>query len=375
MRNILISTLGTSLIGNISYSDNTDLKKLFETKNAKGLAVELCKILPDDRLCGAEINSINSIVEKGYLGKKSVLKMLTSDTENGRFIGEVLSSYFKSSKNKNRFENVDYEVVEGLTDEDVTSFKSNGLKNLVRLICETVRKHDSGHILINATGGYKAQISFAGMIGQALEIPVCYMFERFAEVIELPPQPVSFDLSLWLDNAEIFYDLDDGIETDKILDLPDKRFDSLVEDIQEGKEHLYALSPAGLLFHESFRYRFSQQASAVLPKTSPIPVEKKKIKYEDDNKGKHAGLENYLDKIKTVPYVDAIYTHYYNPDLTRPNRFRKSSKGTENQLEGWFSSAGALTKFDIITTAETSRELHACIADLNERFDQGKSWR
>ncbi len=93
MRNILISTLGTSLIGNISYSDNSVLKKLFESKNAKGIAVELCRIQPDERLCGAEINSINSIVEKGYLAKKSVLKMLTSDTKNGRFIGEVLSYY------------------------------------------------------------------------------------------------------------------------------------------------------------------------------------------------------------------------------------------------------------------------------------------
>ena len=344
------------------------MKRLLKTKNAKGLAVELCKVLPDERLCGAEINSINSIVEKGYLDKRSVLKLLTSDTENGRFIAEVLYHYFENSKNKNRFEDVDYEMVEGLTDEDVKSFKNVGLKNLVRLICEAVRSYSSDPILINATGGYKAQISFAGMIGQALEIPVCYMFERFAEVIELPPLPVSFDLSLWLDNAELFYDLDAGIETDNMLDLPDKRYDSLVEHIQEGKKHLYALSPTGLLFHESFRYRFNKQASAILPKSSAIPVEKKKIRYEDDNKGKHSGLENYLNKIKTVSYVDGIYTHYYNPDLTKPNRFRKSSKGVENQLEGCFSNAGALTKFDIITTAKKPQELQACMVDLNERF-------
>ncbi len=368
MRNILISTLGTSLIGNISYSDNSVLKKLFENKNAKGIAVELCKIPPNERLCGAEINSINSIVEKGYLAKKSILKLLTSDTENGRFIGEVLSCYYKNSKNKNKFENVDFEVVQGLTDEDVKIFKNEGLKNLVRLICETVRSYGPDSILINATGGYKAQISFAGMIGQALEIPVCYMFEKFAEVIELPPQPVSLDLSLWLDNAKIFYDLVDDIETKKPLDLPDKRFDSLVEHIQEGGKHLYTLSPTGLLFHESFRYRFKQQASKFLPKPSVIPVEKIKIRYEDNNKGKHKGLENYLNKIKEISYVNDIYTHYYNPDLTKPNRFRKSSKGIENQLEGWFCNAGALTKFDIITTAETSRELQACMVDLNEQF-------
>ena len=55
-------------------------------------------------------------------------------------------------------------------------------------------------IAINATGGYKAQISFAGMIGQALGIPVYYLFEKFSKVIKLPPQPVALDLSLWLEN-------------------------------------------------------------------------------------------------------------------------------------------------------------------------------
>ncbi|MEA2059529.1 MAG: hypothetical protein U9P10_03190 [Thermodesulfobacteriota bacterium] len=71
----------------------------------------------------------------------------------------------------------------------------------MRIIGEIVRAYGSEQILINATGGYKAQISFAGMIGQALDIPVCYMFERFAEVIELPPQPVSLDLGFWIENA------------------------------------------------------------------------------------------------------------------------------------------------------------------------------
>ncbi len=58
MRNILISALGASLIGNISYSDNSVLKKLFKSKNVKGIAIELCRIQLDERLCGAEINSI-----------------------------------------------------------------------------------------------------------------------------------------------------------------------------------------------------------------------------------------------------------------------------------------------------------------------------
>jgi len=373
MRDILICTVGTSLIGNIEHSDNPKLKKLYEDKNAKGLAVELCGVSSDARLCGAEINSINSIIEKGHLTSKNLLKLLVSDTESGKFIGQVLKQYFGNARNRNRFEEVDCEVVEGLTDTDVYRFKTEGLRNLVRKIGDTALKYTSNRILINATGGYKAQISFAGMIGQALDIPVCYLFERFTEVIELPPQPVSFDLSFWLEYSDFFFDLDEIIDTGKKLELTDDRFAALVEHIEEDCKYLYTLSPTGQLFHESLQHHFRRQRDCLLPAPCAVPVGKRKIRFEDSNKGKHSGLENYLKKIIEVPYVKEIYTHYYNPNLTRKNTFRKSSKGIDSQIEGWFCNAGALTKFDIITTSVRISEQRACLIDLRERFPAPKA--
>ena len=115
--------------------------------------------------------------------------------------------------------------------------------------------------------------------------------------------------------------------------------------------------------------------SWLFPQTSDpcdVPVGKRNIRFEDSNKGKHPGLENYLKKVIEVPYVKEIYTHYYNQDLPRKNTFRKSSKGVANQIEGWFSNAGALTKFDIITTSARISELHTCLIDLRERFPAPK---
>lgn len=369
MRDILVCTVGTSLIGNIIRSNDLDLKKCYEENNSQGIAVELCRHAPDDRLCGAEINSINSIIEKCHLTSRGALKLLVSDTDEGQFIGRVLCQYYKSSKNKSRFEVADFEVIEGLNDVDVNRFRNEGLRNLVRHISKTVKQYSSERILINATGGYKAQISFAGMIGQALEIPVCYLFEKFSEVIQLPPQPVSLDLSFWLEYVDLFFQLDSSFEADEIFELPDERFQSLIENIEVNGQYLYSLSPIGQLFHESLQYRFNQQRSILLPASSSIPVKKRKIRYEDSNKGKHKGLEQYLEKVKPVSYLKEIYTHYYNPDLTKPNTFRKSAKGLPGQVEGWFSNNGSLTKFDIITTAKTPQALQACIVDLNERFD------
>lgn len=367
MRDILICTVGTSLIGNLKRGAAGPAAAL-DAGNARRLAVELAGMNPGDRILGAEINSVDSIVRQGLLSAPGALHLLVSDTDDGRFTGETLKAYFRSPRQAHRFETAVYRVVEGLTDSDPGRFKNEGLRNLVRLIADVVRKNGPERVLINATGGYKAQISFAGLIGQALGVPVCYMFERFSEVIELPPQPVSFDLRFWLDNASVFYELDSGLITDS-PDFPgDERFETLVEKIPENENYLVALSAAGQLFHESFRMRFQKDKTALLPPPCGLDPEDKKIVYEDKNANKHAGLKTHLERIMETPYVKRIFTHYYNPSLPRPNRFRKSAKGESSQVEGWYSFAGATTKFDITTTAATPEQQSACIVDLMERF-------
>jgi len=134
-----------------------------KTHNAQGLAIALPNFSPDSRICGAEINSVWSIVKDGLIQDRKHLIFLVSDTDEGRFTGDVLSKYYKSSKNPARFEEVETRVVEGLTANDVNRFRNEGLRNLVRRISEVVRKvGDSSRVLINATGGYKAQISLRG---------------------------------------------------------------------------------------------------------------------------------------------------------------------------------------------------------------------
>jgi putative CRISPR-associated protein (TIGR02619 family) len=334
------------------------------SQNAKGIALELMKNAPDNRLNGAEINSIHSIIAGKRLSRLENIIFLVSDTADGELTGRILNHFYESPRNAERFASVSVKSVKGLSDQDVKRFRNEGLRNLVRLIGEEARLKGSERLVINATGGYKAQISFAGMIGQALEIPVCYLFERFSEVIELPPQPVSLDLTFWLDYVELFFDLDEGLESGEPFSLPDERFATLVDNLEIGKHHLTGLSPTGQLFHETFRHRFSNCSSFLLPPDSEIPPENKKIRYEDDNRGKHKGLENFLDKLRQLPYIKEIYTHYYNPSLNVPIRFRKSAKGLAGQVEGIFSNAGATTKFDIVTTARNNRQLQACIADL-----------
>ncbi len=363
MRNVLICTVGTSLKGNLQRANDKKLSEFLAEGNVKGLSLELSAIEAEDHLSGAEINSITSILKKGLLSKRDYLYLLVSDTEDGILIGDVLEAYYGRRQNPRCFDHVQNRVIEGLSDESPHRFRTEGLRNLVKTIAEVVRRHGSQAILINATGGYKAQISFAGMIGQALEIPVCYLFERFSEVIELPPQPVSLDLSFWLENAELFFDLAQDDAKNNPVEK-DERFSSLVDEIDEDGEKIISLSPTGQLFHETFQYRFLQQREALLPPDSGLTPKDKGIKYEDKNKGKHSGLNVYLDRILQAHYVIRIFTHYYNPALSLKNYSRASSKGDLSQIEGGYSDGKATTKFDVVTTAKNEMARNAAMVDL-----------
>jgi len=365
MRNVLICTVGTSLKGNLARAEDRRFGELLAGGNVKGLSIALSEVESEDRLAGAEINSITSILKKGLLEGRDYLYLLVSDTEDGNLVGAILKAYYRRGRNPLFFQNVHMRVIKGLSDDSPHRFRTEGLRNLVKAIAEIVRRHGSPLILINATGGYKAQISFAGMIGQALEIPVCYLFERFSEVIELPPQPVSLDLTFWLEHADLFFDL----ARDEARENPtekDERFSSLVDEIGADGEKIIGLSPTGQLFHEAFQYRFSQQKKALLPQDSSLAPEEKIIKYEDGNRGRHRGLQAYLERICRLKYVTRIQTYYHNPDLPLKNYFRLPARGDITCIEGGYSDGKGTTKFTVVTTAGDELERKAAMVDLND---------
>lgn len=363
MRNALICTVGTSLLNNIVNSDNSGIKEALEQENYKKVVLSLMEHKPSKRICGAEINSNTSIFEKRLMEHRIFLYLLLSDTDDGNKIGNILKKYYLDNRNPLGFQQVTCITIDGLTDANSHKFKSIGLKNLVKEISKIARDRFSDHVLINATGGYKAQISFAGMIGQALQIPVCYLFEKFSEIIELPPQPISFDLSFWLENVALFYRLSD-YTTDIDVRSMDERFTTLIDHVEENGQTLVCLSATGQLFHETFSHHFSRQKYRFLPPDSGIDPKNKIVKYEDTNSRRHHGLEDYLNKLRRVHYVKRIYTHYFNPNLPLKNHFKPSAKGDYSQVEGIFSDGKGTTKFDLVTTAKSALERDAILADL-----------
>src|SRR5947209_14047694 len=102
---ILICTVGTSFFRpNLEELQNKlaqgtiddKLKPLvlaYQQRDWTALAREFARLAPGDRVCGAEINSIASMIDKGYVPSRCGLFFLHSETDDGRRIGALLKAY------------------------------------------------------------------------------------------------------------------------------------------------------------------------------------------------------------------------------------------------------------------------------------------
>src|SRR5439155_4048736 len=119
--------------------------------------------------------------------------------------------------------------VPDLQDRDPRLFRTRGLRNLAREICAVIRQRSAVACAIDATGGYKAQIAIAVLLGQALGVPVYYKHEHFSEIIAFPPLPVAFDFTVWMRASGLLFGLArEPRPADEHADDWDERCESLV---------------------------------------------------------------------------------------------------------------------------------------------------
>jgi len=237
-------------------------KKFYESKNWAQLAKQLVLLPPDLRLCGAEINSIEAMIRKKFLGdERNRLILLVSDTDDGNATGSILKAYFEDSRCPIQFKNCEYRAVAGLQDKNPLAFRTEGLTNLVRMLGEELRKWGSDYLGINATGGYKAQIALAVAFGQATHCPVFYKHERFDQIIQFPQVPFTIDLSLVGDNLKLWADLagpSSMLEKDEIdarltgNDELKEAIYPLLDDVEINGKIYFGLSALGMVYWEAF---------------------------------------------------------------------------------------------------------------------------
>ncbi|MGI2903301.1 putative CRISPR-associated protein [Tolypothrix sp. VBCCA 56010] len=385
-KNILICTVGTSLfkpnlfglpvpdkydewVAKQPKTDHqylsveliTNLKTALTNQNWKHIAELLNTIPGTTRLCGAEINSISDLVEREYCADKSLLFFCYSATEEGENIAKILQYYYQFKGHIAKPRKIEY-----LQDKEPKLFRTKGLRNLVKEISRIVQEYHPDNCAINATGGYKAQIAIGVLMGQSLGVPVYYKHEFFSEIIAFPPMPIGLDFSLWLEKSGWLTALDRGeiLGWHEVEDDWDERMESLIERVEcnDGKIIL-ELSPTGQIFHDTFKGRFQSCRDKILPPSVPSNQKQPPSLPNHSWGNARTPILNFLEKIVSdFPYVRACRTDYWNPDLSSTPLFRLKKEA----IEGIFSNGTWTVKFFVETSATTSGQLEACIADLNQ---------
>jgi putative CRISPR-associated protein (TIGR02619 family) len=355
---ILVNTVGTSLL--TAWKERGDS---YNDRHRTELVAALKNLPESDRRLGAELTSIRSLINQRVVTSGDRLVFLVSDTREGRFVGDVLVTMGQHWGFQ-----AESRVIKKLQGDDPKAF-TQGLRNLVKEIAN-MYPNTSEPMAINATGGYKAQISFAGLIGQVFKVPVYYQFEAFPMAIELPALPVDFAFDQWLAYRHVLEALDEGVEGE-FLRADDARVKGLPDDLRtllvDFSDGLATLNALGTLYHEGFTSRFRAQAARLLPKDSGVAPAAKKLSYEDGNAGKHPGLAEWLERIRRAPYVTRIQTVYFNPRM--PGRSTvEPDRMHGDRVIAIYAAHGATTKAFVFLTEDDPAKARAAAADLAERI-------
>jgi len=376
MHNTLICTVGTSLLeGNLKGLSETtrdkpgnwiEIKRYYNEKNWNLLARELSTINPLERICGAEINTIEGAKNKKWLSLENLI-FLVSDTDKGIATGMLLRHYYQDYRKDLNIKTVEYKVIEALQDEEPKKFKINGLRNLVRVIGDYLQRFGKENCAIDSTGGYKAQIAFAVLIGQAINIPVYYKHEKFSEIIDFPPLPVSLDYDLLGKNAHILDYLEKGhtlAETD--LDEIDPKLKVFFDEIDVDGVKLFALNAIGQLYMLTFRLRFPRAVKL----TDASPADKKEPAFRDDHYPK--GFKNFVSKVwKEISWIKTCHSlPYFKQKAIKGVEFFVWEDGENYQLVGTYQDKDKFgARYGIITTDHSRESLNWAAEFLNRKYD------
>jgi len=229
----IISTIGASLFFKAGRPQENVVERLIETLGRYS----------NQEAC-AETNSLSRILRDPG---DDYLYFLHSDTPEGEYCAEALRQYYEAQgylAEKRRIPHLQYEA---------TEFKVKGLNALVNTLADLIEHHrDQGDtLLINATGGFKAQIAYATLLGLLYRVEVNYIHEDFNDIIQLPLVPINYDLLMWQQYSSVLDQLLSATDlaTAQALRrrLP-REFDMLLEEEDGG----FVLTPAGNAFYRAF---------------------------------------------------------------------------------------------------------------------------
>ncbi len=242
MRTILV-TVGTSLLTNAQKA--LEKQKLSHPEIANYLGHT------DPIRASAETNSLSRILQEG-----DKLIFLHSQTEEGEVCADSLRRHYENQGYQSESQEIpDLSYTE-------SRFKMRGLRSLVATLIDRIRRERQARreVLINATGGFKAEIAYATVVGLLFDVPVYYIHEAFRDIIQIPSTPIGWDYSLIADHEEFFEWLSEDLRTTAEVDARLRTL-SRSEELHlllVDEEGYTFLSPTGEAFYGAYKARLEQ---------------------------------------------------------------------------------------------------------------------
>jgi len=241
---LLLATAGTSLLRHASGRSTEELKA--------SLVAERWH-LPE---AGVELNSL-ALLLRGHVDPDAQVHYFLSDTEDGARVGEVLRAVVGEQR-------VVLHPVKNLNPAMPELFARRGLANLASEMGRVLRGVSSDQCAIDATGGFKAQSGVAITLGHALQIPVYYRHESFADILTIPPLPIALDAGLWCQEAALFFELAEDVGVMNQLPQSPRLQNLLSWQIQDDV-YVVGLNATGTVFHEAMCHQWPSLARLQLP--------------------------------------------------------------------------------------------------------------
>lgn len=243
----ILTTVGTSLLSNakrdLQCGEPTDQQLanyLRHTEAAKA---------------SAETNSLSRLLRQG-----DRIVFLCSPTDEGKQCAEALARHYR---------NAGYDVPNTVEVRDLiykeSRFKLRGLRSLVATLVHQIREEQQAgrEVFLNATGGFKAEIAYATLVGLLFRVPVHYIHEAFQDIIDFPPIPIGWDYSLLADYEEFFEWLNVDLRPTAEVDARLRGLPPEVRMLLEEEEGFTSLSPVGEAFYRAYRMRLEEATAPV----------------------------------------------------------------------------------------------------------------
>jgi len=313
------------------------------------------------RSAGAEVNSTEHILRglklsSGTTAPPFEMCFIVSETSEGKWAGKLLTRYYREIRSISACW---WKAIPGLSPSDLGRLGRLGLEAYVDKSAGILRGASSRGVqcVINATGGFKAEISLAALVGQAVRVPVVHQFEGAARCIETPVIPLEFDPEAWLTNYDLFARL---LKEREIAegDFPFQELDSsiigLLERSGDNGSTAYSRSPAVQLMYHGLMSRWANFME------EPPPAKKggthRLVAAEHDlDRSEDGALEFVRSLVKKFPWVIDVQNHSRGLDSRRCHLQPRTPDPAVHGI--CYSGGKGALGLSVITTARTERHV------------------